>query len=83
MSWSFEKAGKGVDVAAELGKAAEQATQYMQGAEKEFVLESTKSLTELATQYPENIVIASSTGHMNKDGGYAKIEFKAVYKSPA
>ena len=84
MSWGFEKAGKGVDVAAEIGKETERICGYMSdGAEKEFVKESSKALTELATQYPEHIVIASSSGHGDKYSCSAKVEFKAIYKAPA
>ncbi|HKW12120.1 MAG TPA: hypothetical protein VJO33_17160 [Gemmatimonadaceae bacterium] len=80
MSWHIKRAGKGMDVAAEIGKAAESEEKqaYHLPVAKETIARSAKTLTELATMFPDKTVIASTIGHVSEVGASLTVSFEIV-----
>lgn len=81
MSWHIKRAGKGIDVAAEIGKAAEREAEasHNSAAAKEAIKRSGKLATELLTSYPEKGAVVTLSGHVDSHQATVKVEIEVLY----
>ena len=83
MSWFTKRAGKGLDVAPEIGKWAEKEREqpYHSDSAKEAIKNSAHVATELATAWPQKEVIVELSGHFDTGGGSCKVEVQVLHHS--